>query len=105
MGEKGSQVVMRKSKDRVSAGRTCTKVLEVGHASSFNKHGVARETRHGKVLANAVKTKKNKYLIQKSLDDAKSSVGATNNKSAWDMEQYMRSWLACNHLPAGNFHI
>ncbi|KAB2836843.1 MAG: hypothetical protein F9K48_00785 [Candidatus Brocadia sp.] len=105
MGTKGIQVVMRNINDRVSTDRACTEVFEGDHVRSFKKHGVARETRHGKIPANAAKATKNTYVIQKSFDDAKSNIGAAHDKSTWDMEQYMRSWLVCNHLPAGNFHI
>ncbi|TVM00568.1 MAG: hypothetical protein CV087_13290 [Candidatus Brocadia sp. WS118] len=105
MGEKGIQVVMRNINDHVSAGRTCTEVFEGDHVRFCKKHGVARETLHGKILANAAKATKNTYVIQKTFDNTKSNIGSKHSKGKWDMEQYMRSWLACNHLPAGNFHM
>ena len=105
MGEKGIQVVMRWLNDHTSVDNTRTEVFGGFHVRTLKKLGIARETRHGKILANAAKATKNTYFIQKSLDNTKSNANTTRDEGTWGMEQYMRSWLACNHLPAGNFHI
>lgn len=94
-------VVNQGIKDRTSENKALQEVLRAAHFRTVKQHGLAGETRHGKILVNAAKTARIKHFIRRSFDDAHRIKGIQDNKSTWNMGQYMRSWLACNHLPAG----
>lgn len=103
VAEKRGQRVRQGHNNRASENKTLQGILRVIQVRTVKKHGLVKETRHGKILVHAAKTARIKYFIRRSFDDAQGSSGIQHARSTWDMEQYMRSWLACNHLPAGLF--
>ncbi|MCE7910313.1 MAG: hypothetical protein DCC43_03695 [Candidatus Brocadia sp.] len=87
--------------DHTSENKLLQGVLRIAHLRTVKQRGLTRETRHGKILATAAKAARIKHFIRRSFHDTHRNNGTQRDKDALDMRQYMRSWLACNHLPAG----
>lgn len=100
MTEKKGHGVRQGSHKCAPENKALQEISRAIQVRTFKKHGLARETRHGKILVNAAKTARSKHFIRRSFDDVQGNTAIQRVNRTWDTEQYMRSWLACNHLPA-----
>lgn len=101
--KKIGQIAKPDTNDRAYENKALQEILRTVHVGTFKKHSPVRETRHGKILANAAKAARIKYFIRRSFGDAERSAVIPHTKNTWNIGQYMRFWLACNHFPSGSF--